>query len=694
MKVTTKILIPIVSAVLIFFFINEISYYYTDLKNVKKEFYSKNKTIYNTIIDMEKNNIKSLALMLANNNDVKKAYIQNDPNILKSNNSKFWEKAINDKLIYEMHFFKPPAESFVNFSNFKSIGKDVSDARSDIVWVTSEIDSSVHTMVCKTYAGIRATFPIIDEDGNALGGLSMGKKIDWLPSSIKKVSNSDSFLVYDLAATGTLLEKYYENFLEDKKVIGKFILANKTISITEDNIKNIDFSKEIQDIKIDNKHYSLNIFKIKDFNSKGVGYLCVLNDLENFYTKFTNRIIKNIFLLFIVSFLVYILLRSKINDIINKLKELRLITRELEHERNYIHKILDLTPDITLVTNGHKLLSANQRFFEFVKFETLDDFLQKHDCICDYFVSVNGKDFAEDKKIDGDIWSIYIAKNSNEVHTAVVLKNDEFFYFNISAVYLDEEEVLVTLQDITELKKKDRLLYEQSKMASMGEMIGNIAHQWRQPLSLISTCATGMVMEKEFGRLSDEKFYESCDLINKNTQYLSKTIDDFRNFIKGDRVFIRFNFKENMKNLLPLIEGSIKAYDIDLVLDIDEDIVIEGYPNELIQCFINIFNNSKDILKDQKTKNRVFIIKTDILDGKFHIVFEDNAGGIPKDILPKIFDPYFTTKHQAQGTGLGLHMTYNLIVDGMKGKIEAKNIKLEYKGENYIGAQFTIVLPL
>lgn len=243
------------------------------------------------------------------------------------------------------------------------------------------------------------------------------------------------------------------------------------------------------------------------------------------------------------------------------------------------------------------------------------------------------------------------------------------------------------------VKLKDKTITEQSKMAAMGEMLGNIAHQWRQPLSTISTGATGMLMQKEYGLLKDEQFEVTCNAINDNAQYLSKTIDDFKNFIKGDRTKKVFNLKDNIQSFVHLIEGSIKTHNITLILDVKKDIQVDGYENELIQCFINIFNNSKDVLKEHVKNNRLIIISAYTDKENTIIKFTDNGKGIPQDILPKIFEPYFTTKHKSQGTGLGLNMTYKFIVDGMNGKIIAQNVNFDYENKNYNGAEFIITLP-
>jgi len=228
----------------------------------------------------------------------------------------------------------------------------------------------------------------------------------------------------------------------------------------------------------------------------------------------------------------------------------------------------------------------------------------------------------------------------------------------------------------------------------MGEMIGNIAHQWRQPLSVISTGATGMKLQKEFDLLTDDSFNQTCDAINDNAQYLSKTIDDFKNFVKGDKEKKLFKLENDIKSFLHLVEGTIKTNNIIMKIELDGEIEILGYENELLQCLINIFNNAKDILKEKGLKNKYIFISSFTKDDKAIITIKDNAGGIPKKILPKIFEPYFTTKHKSQGTGLGLHMTYNLVVESMKGTIVAKNVHFEYEDKKYTGAEFTISIPL
>ena len=417
-------------------------------------------------------------------------------------------------------------------------------------------------------------------------------------------------------------------------------------------------------------------------------YKAVLSSIQE-----QSFVIKLIIFLSLISITVLIHLQFKNNDNL----QLKIIerTEELENEKNYIHKILDANPDVILVINGVKIIDGNKGFFSFFKFNNLVEFLEKHSCISDYFITLDEVPFPKCRKVEDLYWPEYIVTHSSANHVIKLKKEDEIFYFYVNAVKLNEnEDILVIMTDITDIKQKDKLLNEQSKMVSMGEMIGNIAHQWRQPLSVITTASTGIIMQKEYGLLDEDKLIDTCNAINNQAQYLSKTIDDFRNFIKGDRIKTIFRLKDDLNSFFHLIEGSVKSNDIELIFDINNDIKINGYENELVQCFINIFNNAKDSLKENVKNNRFIFISTSIEKNDAIIKIKDNAGGITEDILPKIFEPYFTTKHQTQGTGLGLHMTYNLIVDGMGGTIKANNVTYKYDGKEYIGAEFTITLPL
>ena len=245
--------------------------------------------------------------------------------------------------------------------------------------------------------------------------------------------------------------------------------------------------------------------------------------------------------------------------------------------------------------------------------------------------------------------------------------------------------------DITEQQKQQEIIFQQSKIASMGEMIGNIAHQWRQPLSIISSIATASKLERELGILSNEQFDEHMDIINKNTQYLSETIDNFREFIKADRELSDFNLSSTIKSFLNMIDSSIVKNNIKLVLDLDDNIILVNYQNDMIQSFINILNNSIEAFEQREENKKYFFITTKKENDKIIIKLKDNAGGIEKDLITRIFEPYTTSKNKSLGTGLGLNITYNFIVESMKGEIFVKNTSFTYENKEYKGCEFTIV---
>ncbi len=243
------------------------------------------------------------------------------------------------------------------------------------------------------------------------------------------------------------------------------------------------------------------------------------------------------------------------------------------------------------------------------------------------------------------------------------------------------------------IMKKDAMIMEQSKLAEMGEMIANIAHQWRQPLSVISTGASSIKIQNELGILKDDALNENLNSMVKSTKYLSQTIDDFRNFLKGDKEKINFCLRENVNKNLELLKGNLKANSIDVIFKDDNTAQVNSYPNELTQAFINIINNAKDALVSNDVEKKYIFIELQQNENDVSLLIRDNAQGIPKNVIDKIFEPYFTTKHTSKGTGLGLYMTYKIITESMNGSIYVENLTYSYKNQTLSGAQFTISLP-
>ncbi|MBU0925302.1 cache domain-containing protein [bacterium] len=245
---------------------------------------------------------------------------------------------------------------------------------------------------------------------------------------------------------------------------------------------------------------------------------------------------------------------------------------------------------------------------------------------------------------------------------------------------------------ITQNQKQYELLSQKSKLSAMGEMIQNIAHQWRQPLSLITTYSSSIKLKKQMNTLDDDFLYDSLDNIGYTANHLSETIEDFRDFFRPDKEKISFSMEIIIQKVLKLLYAQIKDSNIHIVKNIEE-ITINNYERELLQVLINIIKNAIDALHDFEGEKYIFI---DIFrkEDKVYIEIKDNAGGIKEDIIERVFEPYFTTKHQSQGTGIGLYMSEEIITKHMDGELTVQNVDYEFEAKRLIGAMFIISLPI
>jgi signal transduction histidine kinase len=235
-------------------------------------------------------------------------------------------------------------------------------------------------------------------------------------------------------------------------------------------------------------------------------------------------------------------------------------------------------------------------------------------------------------------------------------------------------------------RQKDEMLIEQARLASMGEMIEQIAHQWRQPLNDIGLLNQDMYFKKHLSKLSDEDFDRIHEGIDNNIRYMSDTIDDFRNYYRSDKKKESFLLCDMLDSMLSIIGATLEHSSVKINLDIDKEIRLFIVKNELQQVLLIILNNAKDALISNNIDKKSIEIKAYKDAKNVYILVSDNAGGIPKEIKSKIFDPYFTTKHKNQGTGIGLYMSKMIIEKNMQGRLSVENVER--------GASFTIKLPL
>jgi PAS domain S-box-containing protein len=253
----------------------------------------------------------------------------------------------------------------------------------------------------------------------------------------------------------------------------------------------------------------------------------------------------------------------------------------------------------------------------------------------------------------------------------------------------DKQRFLIVTKDMTSFK----LVEEQYRLASMGEMIGNIAHQWRQPLSVISSIASSIKVMEEFAILEKHDILPDMEKIIQQSEYLSRTIDDFKNFIKDSEESKELNIKDILEKALLILHPAIVNSHIKIVKNISCDIKVDVNENELVQSFINIINNAKDAVNEnvQESDDRyIFITMDKNIDNIKELSICDTGGGISQNVINRIFEPYFTTKHQSVGTGLGLSMTHKIIVEKYKFSLNVVNKEIEYNGKRYYGACFVM----
>lgn len=242
---------------------------------------------------------------------------------------------------------------------------------------------------------------------------------------------------------------------------------------------------------------------------------------------------------------------------------------------------------------------------------------------------------------------------------------------------------------ILEIQKKneisERMMISQSRMAIMGEMLGMIAHQWRQPITVIGMITNNTIMGLEFDDINRHQLLEDMNVIDKQVHYLSDTIDDFRNFFKPNKVLESITWREVSNDLSTMLGKTYKNSGIALTFEGNGTTAFVTYKNELMQVFLNILTNAKDIFEERRVQNPSILFKAFGNEEMITFSIQDNAGGIEENIIDKIFDPYFSTKKEMHGTGLGLYMSAIIIEKHLNGSIHVSS--------DTDGAIFTLSIP-
>lgn len=391
---------------------------------------------------------------------------------------------------------------------------------------------------------------------------------------------------------------------------------------------------------------------------------------------------------------------EKLIDTISKIALNIYRAKELELKSKFISFILDSHPSFVLTTRAKEIEFLNQTFLNFLGFNSLEEFL-KSSKLGDFITQIDDVGFQKESD-----WFEMLTKSKDESIIYFKVPNTEYTnraFAVIKRYFKDLDRTLFSFVDISKFQsEKERfrdkaskaeeknrnylkMLEIQSRQALMGEMIDSIAHQWKQPLNIISLYAFDITSALESGELDEDYADDLTNKIIMQVQHMGSTLEEFRGFFRPNKVKKSFKLIDSIESVILLVRDEFNKNSIDIEVDCDSKLVAYGFVNELKHVILNIINNSKDAFKEKNIKERKIRVRA--IEGvEFNSIFiSDNAGGIDEQILPHIFKANFTTKSEGKGTGIGLYMSKMMIVENMQGEIDVANI------EN--GVEFLIKLP-
>ena len=531
---------------------------------------------------------------------------------------------------------------------------------------------------------IKARAPIIDEENNFLGALEIIGQFNSIANDLKE-NKIDSVIIADKKYNEIIQLPFSKIFIDD------YYVAN--VNVNKELITYLQRNKIEKYLKINNyiieNNYLISKFDLYNNKNERLGYILnfvKLNDIdirivESFKIQ-TIMISAIVLIIMLFLFLIYLYTSY---------------LRLLKIQENKKEAILNSQENIIVITLGNEIIDANQRLYDFfINTKDLESFKKTYKCICSTFIDMQDDIYIIEKYYNGKNWAEYILANPDK-NFRVAIKNmqDKIRHFSIKcSIVKNEEFIIATFTDITQEieqiqanKEKDRILFQQSKIAAITDTLKNIAHQWRQPLSVISTITSGMKLQKELNILDDNEFNLSCDGIINNTNKLSTTIDNFTNFFNTDNNSTKFSLIEALENTKKFMNSILEKNSIECQFIYDSDIILDSNKNDFSQAILNILDNSVHaLITVENIEDRFIFIefKNNILQIK------DSGNGIDKNIISKILEPYFTTKHQAFGIGLGLYIVNEFFVQNLGYKIDIQNVTYDYKNKNYSGLNFII----
>lgn len=533
----------------------------------------------------------------------------------------------------------------------------------------------------------------IYEDKKFVGLIETITKFNSIAEKFQK-KGMDLLILVDKKYKQQLSKPFSDIFINDYYVANKNV-KKELVELTQKNLQNF----------LDIKNYEINSgkfitrYELNDFKNEKMANIFVFQNYDEIFSKEIKNLENSLRL---IGYLITIIILAIFTTYyyFNKSKYTKLLEQEVKRRTKELNQLIKRYKQVFEGSKAMKLLvdpetmsivDANKAALEFYGYTkdeikklktsdinvSLDDNLN----VCSQILDEEKNVFNFRHKLaNGEIRDV-------EVYSSPIDMDDKKLVYSIVRDITDD----LKLQK--EFEEKQKLFYQQAKMASMGEMLENIAHQWRQPLSTITTAASGIKLKKEFGLLDDTFFDDSVGIIIKSANFLSQTIEDFRNFFKHSNTSEKFKISDALQDCFNILKMKLHSSSIETVLIDNSKIEISGYKNEFIQVFLNLINNSIDTFKTINVDKQVILIKIEKQDDSIIITFQDNAQGVDEEIIDKIFEPYFTTKHKSQGTGIGLYMSEQIINKHFDGEISVINSSFEIDSTKYYGAQFIIRIP-
>jgi len=695
LKVFATILIVYLSLAFSIYKLVQIKYI-GDIENYKQNVINQTMLEYNSIVQKNKDISEFIFLEMIDRGDIKTIFKQKDRDTLHKVLLKKYRKLSEKYNLRQLHFHLPDSSSFLRMHKPSKYGDSLVGIRQSVEYVNKTLKSFYGFEEGRIYNGFRYVFPLIDANGVHLGSVETSFDIKSFIDNYMKFFDTTrvNFLINEEVVKTKVFSDQQSNYIKspvegfyfDKIVLEKLASNNsKIVPHKADKEKYKEIAKKITRGLPFSIHFpkvnelTVVIPLVNKISGEVIGSLNVSKSdkfIRNRLQEFNQLIV---IILIVMGFIMFFIYR----EFLSKMKA------KIESQNN--QKILDSQNSFIVITDGMEIKRVNNTVLEFFGYENLEEFKEEHDCICDFFVAEKGKKYIQ--KYMGELnWFEYLKIEQNDNRQVKIYDKDKqphIFYIEFDPQNITfENNYIVTFIDITHLINIENQLLYSEKMASLGNMIGNIAHQWRQPLSIISTCASGVSMKHQYGLLNDEEIEQNMDHIVENTKYLSETIDTFRDFIKDNnsKEYIQIDIKESIGSVLKIMEASLKNNYIEVTFNSDDNLFKTMAYGEFTQVITNLINNAKDVLKERNIENPIILIEAKKIGNSIEITVEDNGGGIDEEIIDKIFEPYFTTKHKSMGTGLGLYICHKILSESLNGDLIVKNTTL--------GAKFVIRFPL